>query len=143
MFGSHAAGIETGMGIHKVSLAPHTESTVLHSHVAETEWLYVLSGTVTLRLAQQVGDVEDLRPGPKGGVHVEETLLHAGDFAGFPAGNPKERWAHSLRAGDEACTYLLGGERKSVDVISYPTLGKTLVSHEESGAEAMFEGRSD
>ncbi|TXT09541.1 uncharacterized protein COLE_03475 [Cutaneotrichosporon oleaginosum] len=140
---SEMAGIETGMGIHKVSLAPHTESTVLHSHVGESEWLYILSGSATLRLARSVGDVEDLRPGPEGGVHVEETVLHAGDYAGFPAGNPKERWAHSLRAGDEPCEYLLGGERKSIDVITYPTLGKTLVSHEESGAEAMFVGRSD
>lgn len=131
------------MGIHKVTLAPHAESTVLHSHVAESEWLYILAGTATLRLARTVGDVDDLRPGPSSGVEVQETELHAGDYAGFPAGNPKERWAHSLRAGAEECTYLLGGERKSVDVISYPTLGKTLVSHEESGAEAMFAGRSD
>ncbi|BEJ17442.1 hypothetical protein CspHIS471_0608430 [Cutaneotrichosporon sp. HIS471] len=112
---SEMAGIES-MGIHKVTLSPHTESTVLHSHLSES---------------------------PDNGVEVQETLLHAGDFAGFPAGNPKERWAHSLRAGDEAVTYILGGERKSVDVITYPTLGRTLVSHEESGAEAMFTGRSD
>lgn len=131
------------MGIHKVVLAPNTESTVPHSHVAESEWLYILEGQATLILARQHGDVEDLRPAPDNHVHIEETLLKAGDFAGFPAGNPKERWAHSLRAGDEKCVYLLGGDRKSVDVISYPTLGKTLVSHEESGAEAMFEGRSD
>ncbi|BEI80490.1 hypothetical protein CcaverHIS002_0110190 [Cutaneotrichosporon cavernicola] len=139
---SEMAGIES-MGIHKVTLAPHTESTVLHSHLSESEWIYILSGNVTLRLARSIGDVEDLRPGPDNGVEVQETLLHAGDFAGFPAGNPKERWAHSLRAGDEAVTYILGGERKSVDVITYPTLGRTLVSHEESGAEAMFTGRSD
>ncbi|GMK57658.1 hypothetical protein CspeluHIS016_0404920 [Cutaneotrichosporon spelunceum] len=138
---SEMAGLEH-MGIHKVRLAPNTESTVLHSHLAESEWIYVLSGCVTLRLARSAGDAEDLHPSPADFVAVQETPLRPGDFAGFPAGNPKERWAHSLRAGDEEVTYLLGGERRSVDVITYPTLGRTLVSHEESAAEAMFEGRS-
>lgn len=56
------------------------------------------------------------------------------------AGNPNERWAHTLRNVSNApVEYLLGGSRLNLDVISYPAHGKTLVTHEGSGAEGMFQ----
>lgn len=48
-------------------------------------------------------------------------------------------WAHYLLNGTNSpVEYLLGGNRKNLDVISYPSAGKTLVTHEGSGAEGMF-----
>lgn len=130
------------MGVHRVRLAPGRESTVLHAHLANSEWIYILSGQVTLVLARTRSDPDDVRPGPEAEVVLEETQLKAGDFAGFPAGHASKRWAHALRAGNEGVEYLLGGDRKPLDVITYPTRGQTLVWHDESGAETLIDGRS-
>ncbi|EJT51165.1 hypothetical protein A1Q1_07629 [Trichosporon asahii var. asahii CBS 2479] len=139
---SDMAGMsESGLAVHKVRLEPGRESTVLHSHLAESEWLYILQGTATLRLARPVvADEGDIRP-PFGAELIEENReVSAGDFIGFPAGNPNERWAHTLRNDSAApVEYLLGGTRLNLDVISYPAHGKTLVTHEGSGAEGMFQ----
>lgn len=131
------------MGIHKVNLDPHSESTVLHSHLSESEWIYILEGSCTLLLARSHGSAEDLMPAAERRIEYEQVALGAGDFAGFPAGPPNERYAHALRAGAEGVGYLLGGDRKEVDVITYPSLGKTLVCHEGTDGEAMFAGRSE
>lgn len=134
--------LNTGYAVHRVELGPGKESTVLHSHLAESEWVYILDGEATLLLARSHGDLEDLRPVSEGHVEYSEVQLKAGDFAGFAAGNPRERYAHALRAGDKGVKYILGGDRKDLDVITYPTLGKTLVSHEATDGEAMFSARA-
>ncbi|RSH79223.1 uncharacterized protein EHS24_001262 [Apiotrichum porosum] len=142
---SDLAGMDaTGMGIHRVVLPAGRESTVLHSHLAESEWIYILAGSGTLVLARPAGHrSDDLRPPQAGAVLIEEVPVKTGDFAGFPAGTTGTRWAHKLRAGNEDIHYLLGGDRKNVDVITYPTEGKTLLSHEESGGEAFFTATAD
>lgn len=75
---------ESGLAVHKVRLEPGRESTVLHSHLAESEWLYILQGTATLRLARPVvADEGDIRP-PFGAELIEENReVSAGDFIGF------------------------------------------------------------
>lgn len=133
---------ETGVAVHRVRLAAGRESTVLHSHLASSEWIYVLKGTVMLVLARTiVNDPEELTPGPAESVVYEESELKQGDFVGFPAGPSAERWAHTLRAGNDDVEYLLGGDRPKTDVITYPVRGQTLVYHSESGAQSMFDGR--
>lgn len=134
----------TGMGIHRVILPAGRESTILHSHLGESEWIYILSGRGTLVLARPAASVAyDLRPAPLGLVLEETAEVKAGDFAGFPAGPTSQRWAHKLHAGNEDLHYLLGGDRKSLDVISYPTRGETLIAHEPSGGEATFKGTAE
>ncbi|KAL1408052.1 hypothetical protein Q8F55_004849 [Vanrija albida] len=104
---SDMAGMQaTGMGVHKVDLAPGVESTVLHAHAGESEWVYVLSGAATLVLAF-AGE-------------VEERAVAPGDFIGLPAGPMGTTYAHLLRAGPHGVSYLLGGDRRALDVISYP-----------------------
>lgn len=133
---------ETGVAVHRVRLAAGRESTVLHSHLASSEWIYILKGEVTLVLARTiVNDPEELTPGPAESVVYDEAILKAGDFAGFPAGPSAERWAHTLRAGNDEVEYLLGGDRKKVDVITYPVRGQTLVHHAETGSQSLFDGR--
>lgn len=80
-----AAGMsESGQAVHKVRLEPGRESTILHSHLAESEWLYILQGSAVLRLARPVvADEGDIRP-PFGGELIEENReVSAGDFIGF------------------------------------------------------------
>ncbi|WVF69085.1 hypothetical protein IAT40_003859 [Kwoniella sp. CBS 6097] len=40
----------SGLGVHKVRLPPHGESTRIHYHLHDSEWLYVLSGSGVLQL---------------------------------------------------------------------------------------------
>ncbi|OCF37324.1 hypothetical protein I316_01233 [Kwoniella heveanensis BCC8398] len=40
----------SGLGVHKVRLPPHGESTRIHYHLHDSEWLYVLSGSGILQL---------------------------------------------------------------------------------------------
>lgn len=97
---------ESGFGVHKVRLEPGRQSTMLHSHLAESEWMYMLKGSATLVLGKPVvADESDLRP-PFGGEVVEERRdVTQGDFIGFrellsPPPSPlapRDTW---LRLGD-------------------------------------------
>lgn len=75
---------DSGLAVHKVRLEPGRASTILHSHLAESEWIYILDGHATLKLARPVvADEGDLRP-PFGGEIVEEVReVGTGDFIGF------------------------------------------------------------
>ncbi len=99
----------TGMqriGIHQVRLAPGCDSTTHHSHDADEEFIYVLSGFGVAR----IGD--------------EEFQIGPGDFMGFPAPSP----AHSMsNTSDEDLVYLMGGERNPCDVVHYPDIQRSMV----------------
>ena len=86
-------------GVNHVTLAPGAVSALFHRHSVQDEWIYVLSGELTL--------VHD------GG----ETCLVAGMCAGF-ARNGR---AHQLinRSQHEA-SYLEAGDRQAGDSVSYP-----------------------
>ena len=89
----------TQFGAHLERLPPGSSSSVRHWHETEDELVFVVSGEVVL--------VED-----------EETLLRAGDAAGWKAGVPV---AHCLenRSGVDA-VLLVVGTRAAAGVVHYP-----------------------
>jgi uncharacterized cupin superfamily protein len=81
----------------------------------EEEWIYILSGRAIAEI-----DAKSHEVGP-------------GDFMGFATPSVP----HLLRnTFDEECTYLMGGEDKPIDVVSYPEQDKRyLMMQTESGTE--------
>ncbi|RSH90749.1 hypothetical protein EHS25_009924 [Saitozyma podzolica] len=113
-----------GFGVHFVRLKPGDESTQIHYHLQNSEWIYILRGTANLQLL----DCTTTPPGP--GVDtftslspdaIEHVPVKQGDFVGFQAGPMAGRYAHSMKAGIEGLEYLMGGDRGEVDVCCYPT----------------------
>lgn len=97
-----AAGLNQ-FGVNLMRL-PHGQwSSQRHWHTAEDEFVWVLEGEVVL--------VED-------GV---ETVLRAGECAGFPAGAPN---GHHLqnRSGEDALLLEVGGRRPEADICTYPDI---------------------
>lgn len=94
-----AAGL-TQFGVNLMRLPPGQWSSQRHWHLAEDEFVYVVAGEVVL--------VED------GG----ETVLRAGDCAGFKAGVPN---GHQLqnRSGVEAVLLEVGSRRPDMDACTY------------------------
>lgn len=95
----------TKFGLHLVRVAPGNETTQHHSHEESDEFIYMLSGELSLRY----GD--------------ENYPLNAGDFVGFPAHGA----AHSMRneSNDDA-VYLMGGSRASIDIVNYPDIDRRM-----------------
>ncbi|WP_108682202.1 cupin domain-containing protein [Methyloceanibacter sp. wino2] len=93
-----AAGLSQ-FGVRMERLAPGSRSSVRHWHENEDEFIYVIFGQLVL--------VED-----------SETVLNAGDAAGWSAGTPI---AHCLenRSADPAII-LIVGTRASEEVVHYP-----------------------
>ena len=92
----------TQLGIHLVRLEPGHESTEYHSHSADEEWIYILSG-------RAIADI--------GGSRRE---VKAGDFMGFVAGSAP----HTMKNESAAdVVYLVGGTRHGYDVVDYPRRG--------------------
>jgi uncharacterized cupin superfamily protein len=78
---------------------------VYHSHQHEEEWIYVLSG----RAIAEIGDAE--------------LEVGAGDFMGFPTPSV----GHHLRnASGEDLVYLMGGERREMEVADFPKHGRRM-----------------
>lgn len=102
---ARATGLaRTGVNLYRVP--PGHESFAYHSHHAEEEWLYILSGSAVAV------------------VDGEEHEVGAGDFLGFPTPSV----AHLLcNRGDVELVYLAGGEHRAVEVADFPTVGKRMV----------------
>ena len=114
----------TGMGRVAVTLArvpPGKESFILHAHLINEEFLYILEGTGTAVIG-----AAELAVGP-------------GDFMGFPIdGTP-----HTLKnTGAVDLVYLMGGEHGPVDVARFPTVGKTIVFSMTQGGIRAFDDAS-
>ena len=112
-------GQRTGMERVAVTLArvpPGKESFILHAHLLNEEFVYVLEGTGTAVIG-----AAELEVGP-------------GDFMGFPIdGTP-----HTLRnTGSTDLVYLMGGEHGPLDVARFPTVGKTVVYSTTDGIRAF------
>jgi uncharacterized cupin superfamily protein len=102
---SQSAGLER-IGVHLVRVPAGKESFAYHRHHGEEEWLYILSG-------RGIAEIDG-----------EEHEVGAGDFMGFPAPSV----AHHLRNPfDEDLVYLMGGERKEVEIADFPRLNKRMV----------------
>ena len=101
----------TQFGVRLQRLPPGSRSSHRHWHETEDEFVYVLSGELVL--------VEDT-----------ETVLRAGDTAGWCAGAPV---AHCLenRSSDDA-TMLIVGTRARAGVVHYPD-HDVVMHHDESG----------
>lgn len=102
------AGGLTDFGVNLVQLPPGAWSSQRHWHSHEDEFIYVLSGELTL--VTETG----------------EQPLHAGDSAAFPKGVAD---GHQLINRSAAPTsYLEIGSRHSADVCSYPDIDLRLES---------------
>lgn len=98
-----------------VRLPPGKDSFAYHAHMLEEEWIYVISG-------QAEAEIDGVK-------HV----VRPGDFMGFAT----PAVAHIMRnVFDEECVYLMGGEDRPIDVVSYPELDKRYLHMQtEAGAE--------
>ena len=113
-----AAGLER-MGVHLIRLAPGKESCVYHTHTNEEEWLFILAG-------RGVAEIDG-----------RESPVAPGDFMGFPTPSV----GHHLRNdSDGDLVYLVGGERKQVEIAEFPHLGKVVI---RSGVTADMVDRKD
>ena len=101
---SRATGMHR-LGVSHATVAPGKESLIYHSHTAEEEFMYVLSGTGTLR----AGD--------------EQTAIGPGDFVGFATPSIPHT---VLNSGAEPLVYLVGGENKELEQADFPEQGKRL-----------------
>jgi uncharacterized cupin superfamily protein len=91
-------------GVSVAWLEPGKDSFAYHAHRYSEEWLYILAGEV-------ICEVDG----------VEHTL-GPGDFVAFPT----PQVAHLLKNRSDAdVMFLMGGERRTPDVIDYPHLGKS------------------
>jgi uncharacterized cupin superfamily protein len=98
-----------------VKLPPDKDSFAYHAHMLEEEWIYILSGRAIAEIdgaSQEVG---------------------AGDFMGFATPSVP----HLLRnVYEEECVYLMGGEDRPIDVLTYPNDGKRyLLMQTDKGTE--------
>ncbi|MCP4901333.1 MAG: cupin domain-containing protein [bacterium] len=105
---SELAGMKR-VGVHLVRVKPGKEAFVYHSHACEEEFIYILSG----HGIAEVGD-QEFEVGP-------------GDFLGFPTPSV----AHHLRnPSEDDLVYLMGGERKPLEIADFPRLGKRIIRME-------------
>jgi len=93
------AGLKN-FGVNLVHLPPGRQSALRHWHSRQDEFIYVLSGTLTL--------VTD----------IGEQTLTAGMAAGFPAGEANGH--HLINRSDAVATYLEVGDRSPGDAVTYP-----------------------
>ncbi len=89
-------------GVNLVDLSPGTWSSQRHWHTHEDEFIYVISGQLTL--------ITD----------AGEQILTAGMVAGFPAGDSNGH--HLINKSNEAASYLEIGDRNSQDEVFYPDI---------------------
>jgi uncharacterized cupin superfamily protein len=102
---SRIAGMER-LGITRVRVPPGKDSFIYHSHQSEEEFIYILSG----RGVAEIGD-DEIEVGP-------------GDFMGFPTPSVAH---HLTNPFEEDLVYLMGGERRDIELADFPRLGKRLV----------------
>ncbi|ESA33099.1 cupin 2 conserved barrel domain protein [Leptolyngbya sp. Heron Island J] len=95
----NAAGL-TNFGVNLTTLAPGAQSALRHWHSRQDEFIYVVSGELSL--------VTD----------AGETVLTSGMMAGFPAGIADGH--HLINRSDAIATYLEIGDRTPADQAEYP-----------------------
>jgi uncharacterized cupin superfamily protein len=114
-----------GVGVEE--LAPGAESCPAHWHTMEEEHVLILSGALTVRIADR------------------EHVMEAGDYVRFPAGRPE---AHNLRNHtDEPCAYVIIGGNEPHDVCVYPDSDKIKVKatgeiYDKSATRDYFDGEA-
>ena len=102
---SERAGMQR-LGVHLVKVAAGKDAFIYHTHTTEEEFVYILSG-------RGMAEIED-----------QEFEVGPGDFLGFAAPSV----GHHLRNPfDEDLVYLLGRERKDVEIADFPRIGKRII----------------
>lgn len=102
---SDATGLKR-TGVHLIRIPPGKESAIFHTHASEEEWIFILSG----RGIAEIGEAEH-EVGP-------------GDFMGFATPSV----GHHLRNdAQEDLVYLVGGERRDLEIAEFPRLGKVVL----------------
>lgn len=113
-YGEKPLGDAVGLsqfGVHLERLPSGSRSSHRHWHETEDEFVYLVSGELVL--------IEDV-----------ETLLHAGDAAGWKAGSPI---AHCLEnRSQEDAVMLVVGTRTREGVVHYPD-HDLMLRHDEDG----------
>lgn len=99
-------------GVNQVTLQPGGQSALRHWHAKQDEFIYVLSGEVTL--------ITD----------AGEQVLTAGMAAGFPAGEADGH--HLVNRSDGVAVYLEVGDRTPDDRVVYPD-DDLLAEHSNQG----------
>ncbi len=123
---SDTAGVKQ-YGAYLQTLQPGAKSSTRHWHEKEDEFLFVVSGQVTI--------VEN------DGAHI----LEPGDAACWPAGVPNAH--HILNESATPCSYVIVGTRLTHDVCHYPDVGKTLYTEgevwrvEDTNGQVLRSGR--
>jgi uncharacterized cupin superfamily protein len=120
------AGLTT-FGVNLMRLAPGVWTSQRHWHTHEDEFVYVVEGEVVL--------VED----------GAETVLRAGDCAGFKAGVPNGHHIQN-RSGAEAVLLEIGSRMPDLDGAEYPDLDMIVTPdevyrHRDGTPYEMDEGR--
>jgi uncharacterized cupin superfamily protein len=108
------------VGVAIEELPPGKRSAPVHYHIFEEEHIYLLEGTLTVRLG--TGTFE----------------MKPGDYVCFPAG---QKAGHCLINATEAtCRYVIVGENNPNEVVVYPDTHKLLTR--SLGRRAMFDLRA-
>jgi uncharacterized cupin superfamily protein len=105
-------------GVSIAWLPPGKESFAYHAHHYEEEWIYILEG-------RAVSEADG-----------KETTLGPGDFVAFPTPSVPHLLKNPF---DAECVYLMGGERRPLDILDYPRLGKTYLLRAKDGPTDFFE----
>jgi uncharacterized cupin superfamily protein len=114
---SGRAGLaSTGVSI--AWLEPGRETFAYHAHHYSEEWIYILDGRAMCLIDE-----------------VDHTL-EPSDFVGFPTPSVPHLLKNPF---GETCTYLMGGERRSLDILDYPRLGKTYFLRGSAAGTDFFE----
>lgn len=94
-------------------LPPGSRSSLCHWHATEDEFIYMLTGEVTVH---------------EGG---QATVLHPGQAVCFKAGEPVGHFLQNQGTGD--ASYLVVGTRNAVDIVHYPDHDR--MYHRDGNAE--------
>lgn len=111
----------THYGVNLVELEPGAWSAQRHWHSAEDEFVYVVSGELTL-----VSNAGRQRLGP-------------GMVAGFPAGVADGH--HLVNESEQTAVYLEVGDRSDRDEVRYPDIDMVLTSQSEGRVFRHSDGR--
>ena len=111
----------TKFGVNLVTLAPGAQSALRHWHTLEDEFVYILSGEVTLIS------------------NAGEQQLNAGMCAGYPAGHRDGH--HLINTSDRPAQYLEIGNRIPGDNAFYPDDDLMWIETEEGARPAHKDGR--
>jgi uncharacterized cupin superfamily protein len=108
-------------GVNLVELEPGAWSSQRHWHSAEDEFLFVVSGELTL--------ITD----------AGRQLLGAGMVAGFPAGTADGH--HLVNESEQTAVYLEVGDRSDDDEVRYPDIDMVLTRRSEGRVYRHSDGR--